>query len=150
MPAISFSVFKDKILSGEKKQTIRLPRKNPIKAGDRLYLYWHQRSPNNELLLETVCVGVNTVKVSQATVYIYDENLLFHKSINDEAKLNTFAIADGFNDWNHMREWFQQQHGLPFEGVLIKWEMDLNEQTLHSLDDLADTRMADIYRTKGR
>lgn len=69
-PAISFSMFKDKILSGEKAQTIRplfknvqmgntfrgkkvlkhpdkdviVPRKPRCKVGDTLYLYWKMQS----------------------------------------------------------------------------------------------------------
>jgi len=43
MTAISFSVFKDSLLSGEKRQTIRKPRKNPIKVGGKLQIYWKQR-----------------------------------------------------------------------------------------------------------
>ncbi len=38
MPALNFTVFVDEILSGKKQQTIRLPRKHPIKPGDKLYL----------------------------------------------------------------------------------------------------------------
>ena len=45
MTALSFKVFKDKILSGEKTQTIRPIRVKPIKAGDRLSIYWKQRVP---------------------------------------------------------------------------------------------------------
>lgn len=51
MPALSFSgepsrgPFWKLILDGEKEQTVRLPRKRPIKAGDFLKLYWKQRVP---------------------------------------------------------------------------------------------------------
>lgn len=41
MPLLNFEYrFADKIESGEKRQTIRAPRKYPIKAGDKLYLYY--------------------------------------------------------------------------------------------------------------
>lgn len=44
MPALNFSVFREKIENGSKRQTIRLPRKRPIKVGDKLYLYWKMRT----------------------------------------------------------------------------------------------------------
>ena len=51
MPLLSFSgwpargPFYKLILDQEKNQTVRRPRKNPIKAGDTLYLYWKVRKP---------------------------------------------------------------------------------------------------------
>jgi len=35
--------------------------------------------------------------------------------------LDIFAILDGFTDWAEMIKWFEDTHGLPFEGILIKW-----------------------------
>lgn len=49
MPALSFSGTPKRgpswklIQDGEKTITTRKPRKNPIKEGDNLYLYWKQR-----------------------------------------------------------------------------------------------------------
>lgn len=39
MPALNYTKFTDKILSGEKCQATRLPRKHPVKKGDKLCLY---------------------------------------------------------------------------------------------------------------
>ena len=33
-----------------------------------------------------------------------------------------FARADGFANWNEMREWFKAEHGLPFDGVVLYWQ----------------------------
>lgn len=41
-------------------------------------------------------------------------------SLND---MNRFAKEDGFIDWFDMRTWFRNQHGLPFTGILIEWEV---------------------------
>jgi hypothetical protein len=41
--------------------------------------------------------------------------------ISDQA-LNEFAIADGFNNWQELVEFFESTHGLPFTGVLIQWD----------------------------
>jgi hypothetical protein len=43
------------------------------------------------------------------------------QSITDPSALERFAIADGFDSWLHMVEWFSNTHGLPFSGVLIQW-----------------------------
>lgn len=126
MTTISFSVFKDKILSGEKRQTIRKVRKNPIKVGDRLQLYWYQRSANNELLFDTVCTDIVPVRIeeNQVSYFVKCSKNVLEKLIKN---LDKFAIADGFDNWNHMRNWFQKEHGLPFEGVLIEWEYPEDE-----------------------
>lgn len=50
MPAISFSLFKEKLLSGEKCQTIRKPRKKPLKVGDVLHMFWKMRTKECEKL----------------------------------------------------------------------------------------------------
>jgi len=57
MPLLGFTVpgHKEKILSGEKRQTIRKLRKYSIKINDRLYLYWHLRQKDCEKLGESVC-----------------------------------------------------------------------------------------------
>jgi type II secretory pathway component PulM len=46
MVALSFSMFLSKIIDGSKVNTIRQERKRPVKKGDRLQLYWKQRSPS--------------------------------------------------------------------------------------------------------
>lgn len=56
MAIIGFTKFKDKILDGTKKQTIRKLRKNPIKVGDDLHLYWRLRTKSREKLFSTKCV----------------------------------------------------------------------------------------------
>jgi hypothetical protein len=44
MYLLGFSVFKEKILSGEKRQTIRiLGKRRPPRVGETLRLYWHLR-----------------------------------------------------------------------------------------------------------
>ena len=124
MPAISFSVFKDKILDGSKTQTIRKIRKRPIKLGDTLQLYWQQRTPNRELLLESKCIAISTVEIHD-DCFIIDDDIPTKGSARFCAysrMMRDFAIADGFNDWEEMLNWLEKTHGLPFSGVLIKWE----------------------------
>jgi hypothetical protein len=57
MYLLGFSVFKEKILSGEKRQTIRiLGKRRPPRVGEALRLYWHLRRRDCELLREAKCV----------------------------------------------------------------------------------------------
>lgn len=124
MPALSFSVFREKILSGAKRQSIRAIRKNPIKSGDKLYLYWKQRSPKEcEKLGETTCSKVSEILINQDGVNIKD------KIIINQSGLDQFAIADGFDNWQAMIAFFDKTHGLPFTGNLIEWDFPLKEVT---------------------
>jgi len=111
MAGLSFSVFKDKILSGAKRQTIRKERKNPIKEGETLYLWWKMRTPQREKLGEATCLWVKPVKITDHAIHCD-----FHID-----SLEQFAVADGFDSWNDLVKFFETTHGLPFEGVLIKW-----------------------------
>ena len=38
-------------------------------------------------------------------------------------RAEAFARADGFESLAEMLAWFEEAHGLPFDGVLIKWEI---------------------------
>ena len=117
MPALSFSVFRDKIESGTKRQTIRAIRKNPIKSGDRLLMYWKQRSPKNcEKLGDAICTKVSDVIVMSNGVNFRKKFLI------SNLELNEFAIADGFDNWDQMLQFFDKNYGLPFTGVLIEWD----------------------------
>jgi hypothetical protein len=109
MPGLNFTKFTDKILSGEKRQTIRQPRKHPIKIGDRLYLYTHQRTKACKKLGEAVCSEVVPIKIVICFVHVeiwlklsefpWVERLS-GKEINDIAK------TDGFNSSMKMIDWF--------------------------------------------
>lgn len=118
MPALNFQKqFAPDVKSGKKRQTIRAPRKNPIKEGDTLYLYTGMRTKQCEKLKEVECTGVVDFRiiangagctVGQHSLYYLDQ-------------LDSIADADGFLDWFEMVKWFSQTHGLPFEGNLILW-----------------------------
>jgi hypothetical protein len=116
MPLLSFSVFKDKILSGAKRRTIRAPRKIPIKVGDTLYMWWKSRSPKEkEKLGESTCIRVSPVKIEKKFALCPDLSARYHS-------IDEFAQADGFDNWQQMIEFFDKTHGLPFTGVLIEWD----------------------------
>ena len=116
MAGISFLVFKDKILSGAKRQTIRTIRKNPIKEGETLYMWWKQRSPEREKLGEAKCMRATSIQIYR--------NGFVMPFISGQLPeiLDNFAIADGFDNWQQLIEFFENTHSLPFEGVLIEWD----------------------------
>jgi hypothetical protein len=117
MAGLSFSVFKKKILDGSKRQTIRSVRKNPIKEGETLYIWWKQRSPEREKLGEASCTKVSDIIIIRDEVVNVSEQIIINKD-----NLDNFAIADGFSNWQKLVEFFESTHGLPFTGVLIKWD----------------------------
>jgi len=57
MVLLGFTMFCDKILSGQKRQTIRKLRKRPIMPGDHLHLYWKPRTKQCEKLGEAISRG---------------------------------------------------------------------------------------------
>ena len=78
MPILGFTVLKEKLVSHEKCQTIRLPRKHPFKEGDHLFIYWHMRQKDCEKLGE----GIITEIVRK----------------NSASMTQTDALRDGFRD----------------------------------------------------
>lgn len=63
MPLIGFSVLKEKLLDGSKTQTIRLPRKTPLKQGDKVYIYWKPRTKQCEKIGEGIISSIVQKKV---------------------------------------------------------------------------------------
>ena len=112
MPLLSFSgwpargPFYKLILDQEKNQTVRRPRKNPIKVGDTLYLYWKVRKPIDDKDIHKIgtatCTSVETKTYSQFA-FDYD-----------------FARADGFEDCEELRQWFGDADPLEVFKV-IQW-----------------------------
>ena len=90
MPALSFSVMKEKLMDGTKCQTIRKLRKRPIKVGDRLVIYWKQRSKNNEHLGVTECTSERVFKLKDVTPQE--------------------AWADGFSCKAELWDWFNKRY----------------------------------------
>ena len=110
--------FAPLVKSGAKRQTIRpLPKRMP-KVGDheswRQWAYKPYKSPPDGSPAQIELAQVELTSVSR--VYI-DWEGVFIEGFNF---FGLIATADGFKDWSEMREWFNNQHGLPFKGILIK------------------------------
>ena len=123
MPALNFKQeFADLVESGKKRQTIRAYRKDgrDPKPGDTLYLYTGMRTKQCRKLGEAVCGGVYTFGLS----WSWQERGIVAVRTGRGCPVHggeEVATQDGFESLADMVDWFEKVHGLPFEGVLIRW-----------------------------
>ena len=116
MPSLNLTVFIDKVESGEKRQTIRLHRKRPIKVGDTLYLFTGMRTK-----------GCRRLTVQFAPDWRGDRvrcTETFSRRWGDLRDDEAIARADGFASANEFRAWFERMHS-PAPDTLfdvIRWE----------------------------
>ena len=115
--------FSDLVEMGLKSQTIRpIPKRLP-QAGDIIDARMWRGLPYRSKMVklgEWKISDARYIRISQndsVTMCGTPREVLFTPT-----ELNEFAIADGFTDWREMRDWFQRQHGLPFDGILIQWD----------------------------
>lgn len=122
MPALNFQRrFAALVESGEKRQTIRAYRKDgrDPKPGDRLYLYTGMRTKECRKLGEATCSAVEPFDL-----FVTPSGGLFwllgHEAMTGE-ECDDLARRDGFVGSFELMGWFEKTHGLPFEGLLIRW-----------------------------
>lgn len=128
MAILSFKKrFAGKVRNGQKRQTIRGFRKYPIKEGETLHLYTALRTKYAERLRVVTCKSVELIHIH----FNSREIILPEQVISTADELNAFAKADGFSDFEDMRQFWIAEHGVkkgdrkvlltPFKGTLIKW-----------------------------
>jgi len=122
MVAISFSVFKDKLLSGEKTQTIRPyseKRFNQLKNARVLHIYWKQRTKECQLLFLADLVDLFRIRFTEEKkvkkiIENYSsgdiEYLVFSHFLTDN-ELDDLVKFDGFNSVDEMFDWFYNKYG---------------------------------------
>lgn len=121
MPALSFkSQFVGEVQTGRKTQTVRAPRKHLIKVGDRLILATGMRTKQYRQIGEGTCTEVLAIIIECpcTTPSISIDG----RELSDD-EIEQFAKADGFESSQRLAAWFDQQHGLPFAGTVIKWKL---------------------------
>lgn len=119
MPALNFSPqFAAAVEAGQKTQSIRAPRKRPIRAGEWLALYTGQRRPECRKLGEAIVESV-----VGCTIYKSPGEFLRLAEFDPDLTLNEIARRDGFESPDAMQAWFAKTHGLPFSGHLIRWRL---------------------------
>lgn len=109
--------FAPLVESGVKCQTVRpVPVRMP-KAGERISLREWISKPyrsKQRVLREAIITEVSHCDITETGI-----------AVNSYAEpCDDFARADGFKDFFELRDWFKATHGLPFEGVVIKWHND--------------------------
>jgi hypothetical protein len=124
MVAYSFQKqFRDPILSGTKRQTIRAVRKSRhARPGERLQLYTGMRTKYCRLIGTATCqtvspITINFVKQSVSYEFGQGTTTVFPGGLDE------FARGDGFADWAAMRAFWEKAHGstTEFNGWLIRW-----------------------------
>lgn len=147
MPILNFTMFVDKVISGEKRQTIRKLRKRPFKVGDKLYLYAGLRTKEalnlvweGKLNLKfddnflgyppyVICKEVQDIEIFEKINLANDGTLNYSKSLEilvdgvpvAVEEKDKFIQTDGFTDIWDFWIFFKKTHGFPFKGQLIKW-----------------------------
>ena len=106
--------FAGSVERGEKLQTVRpIPKRMP-QPGDKISLRCWTDKPyrsKQRVLMESTITEVSMVDITEDGIVV-----------NSYAEpCDDFARADGFRDFLELRDWFRETHGLPFEGVLIRW-----------------------------
>jgi hypothetical protein len=104
--------FAAKVKDGSKRQTIRPIPKREIKPGMILSLRQWSGTPYRSkqiILREDSCLSTEAIEIKEAGGNAFYMNM------------DAFALADGFDCWENMKDWFRKTHGLPFRGLLIKW-----------------------------
>ncbi len=123
MPAINFKKeFADKVESGKKVQTIRALRKdgkNP-KPGQPLYLYTGMRTKYCRKLGEGTCKSVEPITIDSYEIDLNCVNLSSRETW-DLVEADGFGV--GYLAEDAFFDFFRKTHGLPFWGLLIKWEL---------------------------
>jgi hypothetical protein len=117
MVAYNFQAqFAPAVEAGEKLQTIRAQgKRRHAQPGDVLQLYTGQRTRSCRLLRKATCLVSTYCFIGETGV------TTGNYSATD---LGEFARADGFRDFEHMKQWFRDTHGLPFTGRLIVWSAE--------------------------
>lgn len=122
MVAYNFkSQFADDVESGKKRQTIRANGKRPhARPGQELQLYTGMRTKGCRKLKDTICletlpVSINrTLSETRITMVIGGVEIVGYQ-------LEDMAHKDGFKNSDDLFTFFEETHGLPFEGTLISW-----------------------------
>jgi hypothetical protein len=116
--------FEAPILAGRKPHTIRGHRRDGrprAKVGETISLrVWTgkpYRSKQREFARAVVEFAF-PVRITDKTITRVDYAPRQVRLVKE-----WIARNDGFRDWSEMRDWFAATHGLPFEGVLVKWRL---------------------------
>lgn len=121
MPAYNFQArLASLVESGAKRQTIRvIGKRRHARVGERVQLYTGMMTKGCRKLVtpDPVCTKVLSIRLEKNQQGGLNVDL-------DGVAVNALrtAEADGFRTAHEMLEFFDKTYGLPFEGLLIRWE----------------------------
>lgn len=126
MPALNFrKEFAEDVKHGVKRQSVRAHRKDfrpHARVGDVLSLYTGMRTKGCCFLGRAKVTRIATIWMDAVSMKLDGKHVQSSLSSRDDPPTdNEFAQADGFEGFTEMASWFEDVHGLPFEGVVIYW-----------------------------
>lgn len=114
MPAISFQHQFAAMIPKRKWHTVRVKRKNPIKAGDMLSLYTGMRTKQCELIVKLPCVDVKPIEI-----YPDEMRIVLNGVVLTVDGVNSFANRDGFDDVYDFFDFFRRYPAEVRENELV-------------------------------
>lgn len=90
---------------------------------EQIYLYTGLRTKHTEKIGEAQCLGTRTITINNNSIVLHD---MLTVNIDTPEGLDQFAVADGFNDWQSMKQFWIKEHGpdcFPFTGTIIYWSL---------------------------
>jgi len=133
MVAIGFTVFKEKILAGEKTQTIRPyseRRWKTILKNKKLQLYWKLRTKECEFLKEVNLKEMFKIRfeIKWLRLYTLGYYTVFKEDGKwremEEEEMEDLARRDGFESFKALVEWFKGKYGVGIftqDFMVIRW-----------------------------
>ena len=140
MPALNFTILKEKVKDGSKRQTIRLLRLHPFRVGDRLYLYYHMRQRDCEKLAEAVCMETFCITIQFQENFLDSEKVIWRidrlREITSdwyntssrtllEPEIEDLAVKDGFMSTLEMLQTLKRMHPNELDGQsvfqVVRW-----------------------------
>lgn len=132
MPLLGFRAeVAPKIIDGSKVTTIRKMRKDgrDPKRGDTLYLDIHVRTKKQRRLMVAPCTSVRRIRLVRTWTEICDihgvwiDGHWLGVSMSDPARAERRLVRDeGFETVEDLFDTIKRFHGLPFDGLLIRWK----------------------------
>ena len=120
---VNFTVFIDKILSGEKRQTIRRasPKWQNVLVGDRLTLYTGLRTKQCRKLGEAVVESITPIMIDTECDNVAVETPLGDFNL-DLPALNDLVARDGFDSNDEFFKFFCLNYKVGrFKMFVIRW-----------------------------
>lgn len=121
---VNFSVFIDKVLSGEKRQTIRCNSQKwkNVKAGDKLTLYTGLRTKQCRKLGEALVESITEVAFCGAGLICPITQGRWERWLTDD-EVDELVMRDGFDDAYDFWQFFDAHYPeRPIEMKVIRWK----------------------------